>query len=70
MKRFANLKSYLVFSLIAAAFSAAIVYYGTRILEHTIIWSLITFIVSIVIVATIDLMVKHDDQDPNKPKLR
>ena len=70
MKRFANLKSYMVLSLIAAAFSGVLVYFGTRILETTIIWTLITFIASIVIVATLDLTVKQDDQDPNLPKLR
>lgn len=69
MKRFANLKSYLGLSLIAALFSGVLVYFGTRILETTIIWALITFIVSIVIVATLDLSVKHDDDDPNKPRL-
>lgn len=70
MKRFANLKSYLGLSFVAAIFSGILVYFGTRILETTIIWTLITFILSIVIVATLDLSVKHDDQDPNKPKLR
>ncbi|MFM1950642.1 MAG: hypothetical protein RL418_329 [Actinomycetota bacterium] len=69
MKRFANLKSYLGLSLIAALFSGVLVYFGTRILETTIIWALITFIASIVIVATLDLSVKHDDDDPNKPRL-
>jgi hypothetical protein len=69
VKRFANLKSYLGLSLIAALFSGVLVYFGTRILETTIIWALITFIVSIVIVATLDLSVKHDDDDPNKPRL-
>jgi hypothetical protein len=69
VKRFANLKSYLTLSLVAAAFSATLVYFGTRVVETTIIWTLITFIASIVIVATLDLSFKQDDQDPNKPRL-
>ncbi len=70
MKRFANLKSYLGLSFVAAIFSGVLVYFGTRIVETTIIWALITFIVVIVIVATLDLSVKQDDSDPNRPKLK
>lgn len=70
MKRFANLKSYLGLSFVAAIFSGVIVYFGTRIIETSIIWALITFIVAIVIVATLDLSVKHDDVDPNNPRLK
>ncbi len=70
MKRFANLKSYLGLSFVAAIFSGVLVYFGTRIVETTIIWALITFIVVIVIVATLDLSVKQDDSDPNSPKLK
>jgi uncharacterized membrane protein len=70
VKRFANLKSYLGLSFVAAIFSGVLVYFGTRIVETTIIWALITFIVVIVIVATLDLSVKQDDSDPNSPKLK
>lgn len=70
MKRFANLKSYLGLSFVAAIFSGVLVYFGTRFVETAIIWALITFIVVIVIVATLDLSVKHDDSDPNSPKLK
>lgn len=70
MKRFANLRSYLTISLIAAVFVGVIVAYGTRQLEPTVIGALATFIASIVIVATLDLSFKPDDQDPNRPKLR
>ena len=70
MKRFANLRSYLTISLIAAAFVGVIVAYGTRQFEPTVIGGLATFIGSIVIVATLDLSFKPDDQDPNRPKLR
>ena len=70
MKRFANLKSYMVLSTIAALFVGLIVLYGTRFIEQAIIWTLATFIISLVVVATLDLSFKADDQDPNKPKLR
>lgn len=70
MKRFANLKSYMIMSAIAAIFVGVIVLYGTRFVETAIIWGLVTFIVSLVIVATLDLSFKPDDEDPNRPKLR
>lgn len=70
MKRFGNLKSYMVMSTIAALFVGTIVLFGTRLVEQAIIWGLVTFIVSLVIVATLDLSFKADDQDPNKPRLR
>lgn len=70
MRRFANLKSYLVFSFSAAIFTGFIVAFGTRKVENAIIGALVAFIVSIVIVATLDLSFKPDEQDPNKPRLR
>lgn len=69
MKRFANLKTYMTVSLIAALFTGVLVYFGTRFIETAIVWGLITFIAVIVIVATLDLSFKPDDQDPNRPKL-
>lgn len=70
MKRFANLKTYMTVSLIAALFTGVLVYFGTRFIETAFVWGLITFIAVIVIVATLDLSFKPDDQDPNRPKLR
>lgn len=70
MRRFANLKTYLIFSFSAAVFTGIIVAFGTRILENAIVGALIAFIVSIVFVATLDLSFKPDEQDPNKPRLR
>lgn len=70
MKRFANLKTYMVLSLVAALFTGFLVYFGTRFIENAVISALVTFIVAIVIVATLDLSFKPDDQDPNRPKLR
>ena len=45
MKRFANLKTYMVVSLVAALFVGFLVYFGTRFLETGIIAGLVTFIV-------------------------
>jgi len=70
VKRFGNLKSYMVMSAIAALFVGLIVLFGTRFVEQAIIWGLVTFIVSLVIIATLDLSFKADDPDPNKPRLR
>lgn len=70
MKRFGNLKSYMVMSTIAALFVGIIVLFGTRFVEQAIIWGLVTFIVSLVIIATLDLSFKPDDPDPNRPRLR
>jgi hypothetical protein len=70
VKRVGNLKSYMVMSTIAALFVGVIVLFGTRFVEQAIIWGLVTFIVSLVIIATLDLSFKPDDPDPNKPRLR
>lgn len=70
MKRFANLRSYLVISVIAGVFVGVLVMFGTDKLETAIIGALLTFIVSVVIVATLDLSFKPDQGDPNRPKLR
>lgn len=60
----------MIMSGIAAVFVGLIVLYGTRFWETALIWSLVTFIASLVIVATLDLSFKPDDQDPNRPRLR
>ena len=70
MKRFANLKAYMIMSAIAAVFVGVIVLYGTRFWETALIWALLTFIASLVIVATLDLSFKPDEEDPNRPRLR
>ena len=57
-------------SIVAGLFTGILVYFGTRFIGTGIVWGLVTFIVVIVIVATLDLSFKPDDQDPNRPKLR
>lgn len=70
MRRFANLKNYMVASTVASIFVGLIVGFGTRLVEPTVIAVLATFIVSIVAVATLDLSFKPDEEDPNRPRLR
>lgn len=70
MKRFANLRSYLVISVIAALFVGVLVLFGTDNFSAALIGFLLTFIVSVVTVATLDLSFKPDQGDPNRPKLR
>lgn len=67
--KFRNLKAYFVFSLLAAIITAAITVAGTRVVGNGVIAFLITFIVMLVVIATLDLSVKREPQDPNKPRL-
>jgi uncharacterized protein (DUF983 family) len=69
VRKLRNLKAYLVISLIAAAVTGAITLFGTRTESTALIAALITFIVMLVVIATLDLSVKQEPQDPNKPRL-
>jgi VIT1/CCC1 family predicted Fe2+/Mn2+ transporter len=69
MKR-ASLRTYLLLSLIASAFLGVIVYFPTQSIEETLIASGITFIVTVVVIATLDLSAKEDSTDPDKPRLK
>ena len=64
-----SLRTYLILSFVAAAFTAILVYGGVKDVERALIWAGITFIVSLVTISTLALMVKDDDNDPDKPKL-
>ncbi len=70
MKRLANLKSYMTISTVFGVIVGVLVYFGTRFVETGIVAGLITFIVALVAIATMDLTYKPDEQDPNKPRLR
>jgi TRAP-type C4-dicarboxylate transport system permease large subunit len=69
VKRFQNLKSYLGLSAVAAIFVGILVYGGIRLIESALIAALVTFIVSVLIIATLDLSFKPDEEDPNKTRL-
>ena len=64
-----SLRTYLILSFVAAAFTAVLVYGGVKDIERALIWAAITFIISLVTISTLALMVKDDDNDPDKPKL-
>lgn len=70
MKRLASLRNYMIFSVVAAIFVGVMVLFGTDNYSTAFIGFLITFIVSLVIIATLDLSFKPDQGDPNRPKLR
>lgn len=70
MKRLANLRVYMVLSLVASLFVGVLVLFGSDNWGATVIGFLVTFIVSIVTIATLDLSFKPDQGDPNRPRLR
>ncbi len=65
-----SVRSFLTLSFIAAAFVGAIVYGGVKDANSALIWAGLTFIVSLVTIATLALSVKDDTSDPNQPKLK
>ncbi len=72
-----SIRTYLTLSFAAATFIGVLVFFGTGgtsqaegAFERTAIWFGITFIVSLVTIATLALSVKEDDSDPNKPRLK
>lgn len=70
MKRFATARVYLGLSFLSATFTGILVYFGTRNPEMALIWAGGVFIVTLVGIATLDIAVKDNDDDPNFPKLR
>jgi predicted PurR-regulated permease PerM len=65
-----SVRAYLTLSLIAAVFVGAIVYGGVKDVNSALVWGGITFIVSLVTIATLALSVKDDKSDPDQPKLK
>lgn len=68
MKR-SPLRTYFIISAIASVFLGVIFYFGTHNLQTTFVASGITFIVSVVTIATLELSAK-EDSDPKKPRLK
>ncbi|MEY4993303.1 MAG: hypothetical protein RIS82_425 [Actinomycetota bacterium] len=72
-----SLRTYLGLSFIAAVFVGLFVFYGTGgvtqaegAFQRTLIWSGLTFITSLVTIATLALTVKENPGDPNEPMLK
>lgn len=59
-----------VLSAVAAVVIGIFVWGGTRSFETTFIWAGVTFIVTLVGIATLALSVKSDDSDPSEPRLK
>lgn len=64
-----GVRVYFALSLFAAIFVSVLVYAGTRKWDQTVIWGGLTFIVVLVVIATLALSVKEDDFDGSTPRL-
>ena len=61
--------TYLLLAAIAAVFVGVLVFFGIREIDVSFIAATVTFIVSLVGIATLDLMVPENKNDPDKPAL-
>jgi len=64
-----GVRVFLTLSAIAGALVGVIWYFGVRRLEDALIAGGLTFIVVLVIIATLSLMVKEDEHPADKPRL-
>jgi hypothetical protein len=62
--------TFLMLSAVAAVFVGALVFFGVRKVDMALIAAGITFIVSLVGIATLALMVPEQNNEPDKPVLR
>ena len=61
--------TFLTLSAVAAAFVGVLVFFGVREVDMALIAAGVTFIVSLVGIATLVLMVPEQNNDPDKPSL-
>jgi hypothetical protein len=62
--------TFLILSAVAASFVVVLVYFGIRKVDVALIAAGVTFIISLVGIATLALMVPEQKNDPDKPVLR
>jgi uncharacterized membrane protein len=62
--------NFLILSAVAASFVGVLVYFGVRKVDAALIAAGVTFIVSLVGIATLALIVPEQKKDPDKPVLR
>lgn len=62
--------TFLILSAVAAAFVGVLVYFAIRKVDVALIAGGVTFIISLVGIATLALMVPEQNNDPDKPFLR
>jgi uncharacterized membrane protein YkgB len=65
-----KVRTFLILSAVAAIFVGLMVFFGIRKVDIAFIAGTLTFIVSLVGIATLDLMVPGNNSDPDKPVLR
>jgi uncharacterized membrane protein YkgB len=63
-------RTFLILSAVAAVFVGVLVFFGVRKIDMALISAGVTFIVSLVGIATLALMVPEQNNDPDKPVLR
>lgn len=69
MRKKSKVTSFLILAAIAAVFVGVLVFFGIRKIDVAFIAAAVTFIVSLVGIATLDLMVPENKNDPDKPVL-
>ena len=69
MRKKSKVSTFLTLSAIAAIFVGVLVFFGIRKIDVAFIAATVTFIVSLVGIATLDLMVPESKNDPDKPVL-
>ena len=62
--------TFLVLSAVAASFVGVLVFFGIRKVDVALISAGVTFIIALVVIATLALMVPEKKNDPDKPVLR
>ncbi len=65
-----GVRVYVILSAIAGAIVGLVWWGGVRKVNESIIAGGITFIVVLVLIATMALMVKEEPRDPNEPRLK
>jgi hypothetical protein len=69
-RRQPTVSTFITLSAIAAVFVGVLVYFGVRRIDSAFVWAGLTFIVSLIGIATLSLTVKDQNHDPEKPLLR
>jgi uncharacterized membrane protein YkgB len=69
VRKKSKVSTFLTLSAIAAIFVGVLVFFGIRKIDVAFIAATVTFIVSLVGIATLDLMVPESKNDPDKPVL-
>ena len=62
--------NFLILSTVAASFVGVLVYFGVRKIDSALIAAGVTFIVSLVGIATLALMVPEQKNDPDTPRMK